>query len=623
MGMRETRRYDSGREAFMNNDRRRQAEELFQLAADLPASGRAEFIATRCGGDAALRGDVEQLLRVYEHDTGDFMATPAGGGPTDPGERPGDLIGPYKLLSLLGQGAFGDVYVAEQLRPVRRNVALKIVKLGMDTRQVVARFEAERQALALMEHPHIAKVYEAGSTEAGRPYFAMEHVPGVPITEYCDRHRLPIKQRLRLFLLVCDAIQHAHQKGIIHRDVKPSNILVKVVGDQPLPKVIDFGIAKATGYSLTELTLFTDRGQLIGTPEYMSPEQAEVDASNVDTRTDIYSLGVVLYELLTGTLPFRAGVLRSGTVEQIRSRIHDHQPQRPSTSVRTRADGSPEAAKCRRTTPQSLRRRLAGELDWITMKAMEKDRSRRYASVSELAADVERHLRHEPVLAGPPGTFYRLKKLVRRNRAATLATVVLFVGLTWGTVGLTVGLHEAKQERDRARRAVSIALTVMLDTLQSSDAEISPQAAEDVYWALTETFGEPASGKQETVRKFGSFVVAARLLSQGHAAEAEAILVPLQEWADRQFRQAGSVNAATVLVRELLAEAKINLEKYGEAEPVVREAYEGYLELYGRDASRTRAARDRLVRLYEGWGRPDDAARWREAQAGLSSEVGN
>ncbi|MHC4711131.1 MAG: serine/threonine-protein kinase [Planctomycetota bacterium] len=224
----------------MNGDRRRRAEELFQLAVDQPVPGRAEFIARQSGADPVLRGDVEQLLRAYETDAGGFMGTPAGGAPTDLGERPGDLIGPYKLLSLLGQGAFGDVYVAEQTGPVRRNVALKIVKLGMDTRQVVARFEAERQALALMEHPHIAKVFEAGSTESGRPYFVMEHVPGVPITEYCDRHRLSIKQRLRLFLLVCDAIQHAHQKGIIHRDVKPSNVLVKVVGDQPVPKVIDF-----------------------------------------------------------------------------------------------------------------------------------------------------------------------------------------------------------------------------------------------------------------------------------------------------------------------------------------------------------------------------------------------
>ncbi|MHC4769155.1 MAG: serine/threonine-protein kinase, partial [Planctomycetota bacterium] len=369
----------------MKGDRRRRAEELFQLAVDQPVPGRAEFIARQSGADPVLRGDVEQLLRAYETDAGGFMATPAGGAPTDPGERPGDLIGPYKLLSLLGQGAFGDVYVAEQTGPVRRNVALKIVKLGMDTRQVVARFEAERQALALMEHPHIAKVYEAGSTESGRPYFAMEHVPGVPITEYCDRHRLSIKQRLRLFLLVCDAVQHAHQKGIIHRDVKPSNVLVKMVGDQPVPKVIDFGIAKATGYSLTELTLFTDRGQLIGTPEYMSPEQAEVSASNVDTRADIYSLGVVLYELLAGTLPFEAGVLRSGTLQDIQSRIREQQPPRPSTCIKALATGSAEAARCRRTTPHTLRRRLKGELDWITMKAMEKDRSRRYATVSELA----------------------------------------------------------------------------------------------------------------------------------------------------------------------------------------------------------------------------------------------
>jgi serine/threonine protein kinase len=606
----------------MNGDRRRRAEQLFQLAADLPAPQRAQFVDEQCAPAPGLRGDVQCLLRAHEADPGDFMDTPAGGGAAHPGEQPGDHIGPYRVLSLLGQGAFGDVYVAEQTRPLRRNVALKIVKLGMDTRQVVARFEAERQALALMEHPHIAKVYDAGATDSGRPYFAMEHVPGVPITEYCDTHRLPIKQRLRLLLLVCDAIQHAHQKGIIHRDVKPTNILVKVVGDNPVPKVIDFGIAKATGYSLTERTLFTDRGQLIGTPEYMSPEQAEVSATNVDTRTDIYALGVVLYELLTGTLPFEAGALRSGTVQEIQSRIREQQPPRPSTCVKMRAAGSAERAKCRRTTPQALRRRLKGELDWITMKAMEKERARRYATVSELAADVKRHLRHEPVLAGPPSAFYRLRKLVRRNRAATIATLVVFVGLTWGTVGLTVGLLEAHQERDRARRAVSVALTVILDALRASDAEVWPETVDDVYWALTETFGEPASGKQETVAKFGEFVAGARLLSQGRPAEAETVLVPLQEWVDRQFRQAGSANTATVLVRELLAEARIELGKYAEAEPVARETYKGYLELYGRDASRTRVALDRLVKLYEAWGRPDQAARWRETQEASPPEVG-
>jgi serine/threonine protein kinase len=621
MGMRDQVE-NAGAEAEMNGDRRREAEQVFQLAADLPAPQRADFVQERCGADEGLRGDVERLLRAYEADSGDFMGTSAAGGATDAGEHIGDHIGPYRLLSLRGQGAFGDVYVAEQTRPVRRNVALKIVKLGMDTRQVVARFEAERQALALMEHPHIAKVYDAGATESGRPYFAMEHVPGVPITEYCDEYRLPIKQRLRLFLRVCDAIQHAHQKGIIHRDVKPSNVLVKVVGDHPVPKVIDFGIAKATGYSLTERTLYTDRGQLIGTPEYMSPEQAEVDASNVDTRTDIYSLGVVLYELLTGTLPFEGGRLRSGTVQEIQSRIRDQQPPKPSTCVKLRAAESAGAARRRRTTPQSLRWRLQGELDWITMKAMEKDRTRRYATVSELAADVQRHLRHEPVLAGPPGAFYRLRKFVRRNRAATIAALVLFVGLTWGTVGLTVGLLEAKQERDRARRAVSVALTVILDAMRASDAEVSSGTVDDVYWALTQTFGEPASGKQETVGKFGEFVAAARLLSQGHPAEAEALLVPLQTWVDRQFGHAGSANAATVLVRELLAEARIELAKYAEAEPVARETYEGYVKLYGRDASRTRAALRRLITLYEAWGKPDQAAGWRETQEASSPEVG-
>ncbi len=271
----------------MISDRRKRAEDLFQVAVDLASTEQNAFLQQHCGSDAALRADVEVLLHTYESDLGDFLRTASVSKGADPGEQPGDRIGPYKLLSRIGQGAFGDVYVAEQSQPVRRTVALKIVKLGMDTRQVVARFEAERQALALMDHPHIAKVYDAGATELGRPYFVMELVSGLPITEYCDEQRLPIKLRLRLFLQVCDAIQHAHQKGIIHRDVKPANIIVELVGDQAVPKVIDFGIAKATGYRLTERTLFTAHGQLIGTPEYMSPEQAEVSGRNVDTRTDI------------------------------------------------------------------------------------------------------------------------------------------------------------------------------------------------------------------------------------------------------------------------------------------------------------------------------------------------
>ncbi|MHC4108896.1 MAG: serine/threonine protein kinase [Planctomycetota bacterium] len=609
----------------MISDRRKRAEDLFQVAVDLAATDQATFLQQQCGSDAALRADVDVLLRTYETDLGDFLRTAVVSERADPGEQPGDCIGPYKLLSRIGQGAFGDVYVAEQAQPVRRTVALKIVKLGMDTKQVVARFEAERQALALMDHPHIAKVYDAGATELGRPYFVMELVPGRPITEYCDEQRLPIKLRLRLFLEVCDAIQHAHQKGIIHRDVKPSNIIVELVGDRAVPKVIDFGIAKATGYSLTERTLFTDHGQLIGTPEYMSPEQAEVSGRNVDTRTDIYSLGVVLYELMTGTLPFEPTTLRSGTIDEIQRKIRQEHPAKPSTRVRMLGDGAAQAAKCRRTNLPSFRRRLRHDLDWIIMKAMDKDQTRRYGTSSELVADIQRHLRHEPVVAGPPSTSYRLRKLVRRNRPAVIATVVVLIGLIWGTVA-SVGLfrerneaqaeairrieaeRQAIEERDRARRAVSLALTLILEWLGSSEAEVSPAILDDMYEALTQTYGKPAAGKEETIRHIVQFALAARLLSQDRAAEAEVILVPLKDWVDVQF---GSLNAGAVLVRELLAEARIELGKYAEAEPVAEETYQSYLELYGPQAPRTRNAKNRLIELYEAWGKPAKAAEWR------------
>ena len=335
---------------------------------------------------------------------------------------PGGQIGPYKLLSVLGEGGFGVVYLAERQRPVKRRVALKVIKPGMDTKQVIARFEAERQALALLEHPNIAHVFNAGTTDAGRPYFVMEYVKGIPITEHCDRHKLTIEERLKLFLLVCEAVQHAHQKGIIHRDIKPSNIQVCIQGDKAVPKVIDFGVVKAVSQPLTERTLVTEQGQFVGTPEYMSPEQAEMTGQDVDTRSDIYSLGVVLYELLTGVLPFDPATLREGGVDHIRQVILEEDPKTPSTRLSTLGgEESTRLAQRRRIDPGTLRRRLRGDLDWITLKAMEKDRMRRYQTAHALDEDIQRHLTHEPVLAGPPSTIYRLKKFLRKYRTQAIA----------------------------------------------------------------------------------------------------------------------------------------------------------------------------------------------------------
>ena len=327
------------------------------------------------------------------------------------GEKLGSMVGPYKLLSVLGEGGFGTVYLADQEKPIRRRVALKIIKAGMDTRQVLARFEAERQALAMMDHPNIAKVFDAGSTDSGRSYFAMELVHGEPITDYCDRHKLTLEERLQLFIPVCQAVQHAHQKGIIHRDIKPKNVLVAVVDDRPAPKIIDFGVAKAMAQPLTQQTIYTEQGQLIGTPEYMSPEQAEMSNLDIDTRSDIYSLGVLLYELLTGALPFDRKTLRMAGYDEIRRIIREVEPPKPSTKISTLGEDSQNLAANRRIDLQTLRRQLRQELDWIVMRTLEKDRTRRYATAQALAEDVQHYLQHEPVQAGPPGGWYRVRKL--------------------------------------------------------------------------------------------------------------------------------------------------------------------------------------------------------------------
>ena len=361
------------------------------------------------------------------------------------GEAPGTRIGRYKLLQPIGEGGFGSVFVAEQEQPVRRTVAVKILKLGMDTRQIVARFEQERQALAMMDHPNIAKVLDAGATETGRPYFVMELVRGVPITQYCDEHKVPTQGRLELFASVCHAIQHAHQKGIIHRDIKPSNVLVSLHDDVPMVKVIDFGIAKATGGRLTEKTVFTEMRQMIGTPAYMSPEQTGASALDVDTRSDVYGLGVLMYELLTGTTPFAQQTLASADFGELQRLIREVEPPKPSTRISTMKETLPAVAANRAADPARLSKLVRGELDWIVMKAIEKDRARRYESASDLAADVQRHLRGEAVLAAPPSTAYVVRKFVRRNRGPVIAGAVVSVALVLGVIGTSVGLVRARQ----------------------------------------------------------------------------------------------------------------------------------------------------------------------------------
>lgn len=367
------------------------------------------------------------------------------------GEGPGETIGRYKLLQLIGEGGFGSVWLAEQREPVQRRVALKIIKLGMDTKQVVARFEAERQALAILDHPNIAKVLDAGSTTTGRPYFVMEYIDGVPIVEYCDDERLNTKARLTLFMQVCRAIQHAHQKGIIHRDIKPGNILVMLHDQEPVPRVIDFGIAKATQTALTQKTLFTEYRQMIGTPAYMSPEQAGATGLDVDTRADIYSLGVLLYELLTGTTPFdTATLMEAGFAEMMRI-IRDEEPPRPSTRVSTTRETLAGLAAKRHTEPHKLGNMIRGELDWIVMKAIEKERARRYDTASALADDIQRFLVGAAVSAAPPSTVYRVRKFVRRNRAGVIAAGLIGVSLLAGMVAFAWQAQVAEHQRDLAQ----------------------------------------------------------------------------------------------------------------------------------------------------------------------------
>jgi serine/threonine protein kinase len=396
---------------------------------------------------------------MSDEDAAPSPAEAAGGSgakrsPNIDDKQTGTLIGHFKILEKIGEGGCGVVYMAEQQEPIRRRVALKIIKLGMDTKAVIARFEQERQALALMDHPSIARVLDAGATETGRPYFVMELVHGIRITDYCDQNRLDTRQRLNLFVQVCHAIQHAHQKGLIHRDIKPSNILVTLHDGVPMPKVIDFGIAKATGEErLTDKTLFTSYGYFIGTPAYMSPEQAEMSGLDVDTRSDIYSLGVLLYELLTGATPFDQKELLKSGLDQMRRTLQQKDPHRPSTKLNTlHGTELTRTASYRHTEPPKLRSQLSGDLDWIVMKALEKDRSRRYETANWLAMDIERHLNNEPVDARPPSQLYRFQKLVRRNKVTFVAVAAVIAALI---VGLGTSTWLFLKERDARRRAVA------------------------------------------------------------------------------------------------------------------------------------------------------------------------
>jgi serine/threonine protein kinase len=426
--------------------------DIFIGAIQRDHAQRRQFVHEACGADEALRRRVEDLLSMYDRASA-FPESPVARPEATEAtlnqpnrESPGTTIGPYKLIEQIGEGGMGTVWMAQQQEPVKRVVALKLIKAGMDSKQVIARFEAERQALALMDHANIARVLDGGTASGGRPYFVMDLVKGVSITRYCDEHHLTPRQRLELFIPVCEAVQHAHQKGIIHRDLKPSNVLVALYDGRPVPKVIDFGVAKAAGQPLTEQTLVTGFGNIVGTLEYMSPEQAEVNQLDIDTRSDIYSLGALLYELLTGSPPFsRKELEKAGMLEMLRV-IREQEPSKPSTKLST-ADGLPTLAASRGTEPAKLTKLVRGELDWIVMKALEKDRNRRYETANGFALDVQRYLADEPVQACPPSTMYRLRKFVWRNKGPVLAASLVLLALVAGVIGTTWGLIRAEEQR--------------------------------------------------------------------------------------------------------------------------------------------------------------------------------
>ncbi|MGO9111924.1 MAG: serine/threonine protein kinase [Thermoguttaceae bacterium] len=494
---------------------RTQAEESIFLAALERATPeeRAAYVEEACGARSDLRQRVEELLRCHGESEGPLDTPPRDRSPTIDHpitEKPGIQIGPYKLLQQIGEGGMGVVFMAQQEEPVRRKVALKIIKPGMDTKEVIARFEAERQALAMMDHVNIARVLDARATESGRPYFVMELIHGVPITRYCDENHLAPRERLELFVPVCEAIQHAHQKGIIHRDIKPSNVMITLYDGKPVPKVIDFGVAKATEQTLTERTLFTQYGSMVGTLEYMSPEQAEMSALGVDTRSDIYSLGVLLYELLTGSTPLTGKRVKEAAYAEILRMIKEEEPPKPSTRLSDSGEALASISAQRRMEPARLTKLFRGDVDWIVMKTLEKDRNRRYETANGLAMDVQRYLSDEPVLACPPSAMYRFRKFTRRNKRALASAALLGVMLLLGVVLLLVNNIQIKHEQERTGAQKSRAETALgeaKENLELADENLglALEALDEVYMKEIEKRvllkGELTSADREFLQK--------------------------------------------------------------------------------------------------------------------------
>jgi len=583
-------------EPAMSDPRLLRIENLFQEAADLPPAERPAFLDRQAGDDPELRAEIASLLDCLENrEVASLDMLEQDGEPDLIGQRVGD----YRVIELIGEGGFGSVFLAEQEKPIRRRVALKVIKLGMDTRQVIARFEVERQALAMMEHPNIARVLDAGATESGRPYFVMELVEGVPITDYCDRNALDLRARLALFVQVCHAVQHAHVKGVIHRDLKPTNVLVAPGDGSPVPKVIDFGVAKATNRRLTERTLCTEFRQLVGTPEYMSPEQAEPSGLDVDTRSDIYALGVLLYELLTGRTPFERAAFERLAYDEMHRMIREAATPTPSQKISNLRDDLEAVARSRRLAPHALRQTVRGELDWIVMKAIEKERGRRYETVAGLAADVEHYLNHEPVEAGPPSPLYRFRKYVRRHRVGVTATLLVTSAVVTGLVLATLGLLQAtrartalERERDAAEtnairaereadraRAVTAFLREMLES--ASPWTGSVKSKDRLGYIVEEAARKVRSGAlsgQPRVEGEVRQTLGRTYLVLGRYAEAESELgacVALLE------REAGHEAPETLSARRMLGGALRKQGRVAEAEALLRSTLEATRRVLG------------------------------------------
>jgi serine/threonine protein kinase len=600
-------------------------------AMELPVDRRAAFLDSTCHGEPDLRSEVEDLLECVDPAARAFDEAAEEIVRAEP-----ERIGPYAILEPIGEGGMAIVYRARQEYPVERTVALKLIKLGMDTRQFVARFEAERQALALMDHPNVAHVYDAGSTATGRPYFVMEYVPGTPILKHCDERMLGVRHRLALFALVCDAVEHAHRRGIIHRDIKDSNVLVAEIDGQAVPKVIDFGVAKAIGPPLTSRTLHTEHGQLIGTPEYMSPEQAEHGGLDVDTRADVYSLGVLLYELIAGVQPIASDALRGADQEQVRRVIRESEPTRPSTRLSTLAGAdATRIAQRRRTALPTLIRELRSELEWIPLKAMRKDREQRYRSAAELADDVRNYLAGRPLTAGPESRAYRARKFLHRHRAGVAALAAIVFLLITGIVATSWQAYRARQaeartaaERDRAHETLAFLTNDVLAGATPEkipDAKVRDQIVGALIMPAAKRVGEVYAGRplteagvreaiQGVLRDVGradlalphaeaALSIRRRTLGDDHpetlqslndygrvlralGRNAEAASV-YQQALERRRRVLGDDHSDTVSSLNNCAMALDALGRPAEAEPLLKEALERRRRLLGDDDPKT------------------------------------